>query len=158
MHQLPPAEQLIAALEQFARDLAGALAPDDLDWHLSERLEEWSLTEVVCHLRDVELEVHQPRLEMMLEEEGAFLAGVVADEWAAERDYSRQDGPRALRDFLAAREETMRLLSGLDDELLQRQAQHAFLGPTTMHELLYLIVQHDEAHGEQISDLLQLQQ
>jgi hypothetical protein len=109
----------------------------------------------MCHLRDVEREVHQPRFRALLREDNAFLPGAVSDEWVEERRYRNQDGRRALAQFLAARRETVKMLEEVEGTLWQRQGQHAFFGPTTMHELLNLAVQHDRAHWEQINNLLQ---
>lgn len=153
MQKPPPVDALLAALERFARNVAELLASPGIDWHGSRGDEDWSLTEVVCHLRDVEREVHQPRFEALIAENGAFLPGAVADEWVEERNYCMQNGALALEDFLAAREQTLAMLHGLSAEAWQRQGQHAFFGPTTMHELLYLVAQHDEAHWEQITEL-----
>jgi len=64
---------------------------------------EWSLTEVICHLRDTELEVNLPRLRMLLELDEPFIPARVTAEWAKERDYNNQDFSQALMDFTSAR-------------------------------------------------------
>ena len=48
------------------------------------------------------------------------------------------------------------VIESLDESTWQRQGRHAFFGLTTMHELLYLIVRHDEIHWQQINKLLTL--
>lgn len=154
MRDLPSVPELLAQLKGFASELGELLALPDLPWHKSPDENEWSLTEVVCHLRDVELEVHQPRFQALMAQEGAFLPGAVSDEWVEERRYRDQDGPVALVQFLDARRATLTTLGTLDQGMWQRQGQHAFFGPTTMHELLSLAVQHDQAHREQIWALL----
>ena len=154
MQQPPPVDRLLTDLTTFPRDLTRLLSGAELDWKLRRQAGEWSLTEVICHLRDVEREVHQERFEVLIREDGAFLPGAVADAWVTERGYQAQNGKEALGSFLVAREQTVALLEGLDESLWQRQGQHAFFGPTSMHELLYLAVQHDQAHWEQIVNLL----
>lgn len=154
MQEPPPVDTLLSSLQTFADQVQLALTKIDIDWHGESQSNEWSLTEVVCHLRDVEREVHQPRVSALIEEEEAFLPGAVADAWVIERAYYRQDGPSALREFVEARASTLRTLGALDEQLFKRQGQHAFFGPTTLHELVYLMVQHDEAHMEQILKLL----
>ncbi len=145
----PPAGDLLAELAAFgARVLR--LLDADLDWLEKPSPDEWSLTEVACHLRDVEREVHRARIEAMLAGEGAFLAGVDADVWAEERRYRAQDGRAAVADFAAARAETIARLSALPPAIWERQGQHTFFGPTSLHEIVYLAVQHDRVHGEQI--------
>lgn len=154
MQEPPPVSDLLAELARFAEESERALADPTVDWHCCPDEGEWSLTEVACHLRDVEREVHQPRFRSLLEQEDAFLAGAVADDWVEERRYREQHGPTALREFLQARRETIDLLPSPESLLWSRQGQHSFFGPTSMHELLYLAVQHDRAHWEQIQELL----
>ena len=38
-----------------------------------------SLTEIACHLRDVDLEVNLPRVQAVLETDNPFIAGAVTD-------------------------------------------------------------------------------
>lgn len=154
MQTPPPIAELLNQLTTMADNVESALAEARVDWGKRPAAEEWSLTEIICHLRDVEKEVHQVRFRALLASDNAFLVGVSADEWAEERGYEHQDGRKALTDFLDARLETSQLLQGLPVDLWQRQARHAFFGRTTMHELLYLAIQHDQIHWEQIVELL----
>lgn len=151
----PPVSELLAQLAQLADKLPEALAPEILNWQWRPARAEWSLTEVVCHLRDVEREVHQPRFKLILTQERPFLPGVSADEWAQTRGYRIENGRAALEAFLIARKETITLLSDLEPAAWQRQGNHAFFGLTTLHELLNLVVKHDQAHWQQVQDLLQ---
>jgi hypothetical protein len=157
MQEPPPVPTLLDDLGAFAARLESELAAEDIDWHCAPAIGEWCLTEVMCHLRDVEQEVHQPRFRAILRREGAFLPGAVADEWVEERAYHRQNGVLALISFLELRAKTVALLPAPDSKLWQRQGQHSFFGPTTMHELLNLVVQHDEAHRQQVTNLLEQQ-
>lgn len=156
MQKPPPVPTLLRRLDAFARDVEQSLSDPIVDWECAPAPGEWCLTEVVCHLRDVEREVHQQRFRSLIEEGETFLPGVVADDWVEERAYREQHGPTALDHFLEARRETLALLRNLEDAAWQRQGQHAFFGPTTLHELLNLAVQHDAAHWEQINHLLAL--
>ena len=154
MQEPPPANELLAELARFAAQVASRVCDGAVSWKEGVAEGSWSLTEVVCHLRDVEREVHQRRLKALIEEPGAFLSGAVADDWAEERGYREQNGPEALAAFLAAREETVRLLHELDESMWAHRGQHAFFGSTSLHELVHLMVQHDAAHWEQIMTLL----
>jgi hypothetical protein len=156
MLELPPVEVLLHALAQFPADVQAALAQPDVDWRRRPAPQEWSLTEVLCHLRDVEQEVHQVRIRALLTTETPFLPGVTPDEWAEPRAYYQQDGPAALAAFVAARQATVGMMSGLETAVWQRRGQHAFFGPTSLHEILNLIVSHDKAHWRQIQDLCRL--
>ena len=111
---------------------------------------EWSLNEVVCHLRDVEQEVNLPRLRAVIEQDNPFLAGADTDPWALERNYAAQDGPRALRDFAQARKTSARLLRGQPASIWTRTARHAIFGPTELIEIVGWFLDHDLIHLEQV--------
>jgi hypothetical protein len=150
MQNPPPVPSLLVELAEFATFLLQALAAPQVPWRWRPAPDAWSLVEILCHLRDVECEVHQPRFRAMSETENPFLPGVDADEWAAPRGYFWQDGRAALADFVAARRDTLALLEHLPEDAWLREARHAFFGQTTLHELLYLVVQHDRVHRQQV--------
>ncbi|MBP6016277.1 MAG: DinB family protein [Candidatus Promineofilum sp.] len=153
----PPVPELLAELAAFRDYVALVPAYGDDDWSRRPSADEWSLTEIACHLRDVEREVHQSRYHALLNQDGAFLPGVDADLWAIPRNYRDQSGPLALADFLAARDKTIALLAPHSAEVWARQGQHTFFGPTSLQELVYLAVQHDRVHGQQIEALVRPQ-
>lgn len=157
MQAPPPISSLLHQLETMESNVEVALSRPDLDWHLHPAAGEWSLTEVMCHLRDVEREVHQHRFHMLIEENNAFILGVSSDEWAKSRDYRSQDGPKATEQYLIARQETLALLRSLAESYWQREGRHAFFGQTSMQELVHLAVRHDELHWEQLKELLAIQ-
>ncbi len=151
MQQPAPVPALLIELEAFATAVAQLLDSNDIDWQWRPDHAEWSLTEVICHLRDVEYEVHQVRFRDIIAAENVFLPGVTADDWIEQRQYQLQNGPAALNEFLAARRQTVVLLETIEDETLwKRRGQHAFFGPTSLHELLNLAVKHDQAHFDQL--------
>ncbi len=145
----PPISELMAELRSFHAETGRILADEKRDWSRRPSEEEWSLTEIACHLRDVEREVHQARVRALVAEEGAYLSGVDADEWAGPRGYRAQDGRVALAEFLTDRQETIDILSTLPVEVWNRQGNHTFFGPTSMQEIVYLAVQHDRSHARQ---------
>lgn len=149
----PPPADLIAELGRFRNRVAALDLSSIAAWQIRSSTDEWSLGEVLCHLRDVEREVHQRRIEAILSEDRAFLAGVNADEWAELRDYCNQDGPTSRAEYLVARDSTLAILGAIAPADWQRQGQHTFFGPTTLQELVFLIVQHDRVHDRQIAIL-----
>jgi HAD superfamily hydrolase (TIGR01549 family) len=110
---------------------------------------EWSLTEVLCHMRDTELEINLPRLLMLLELDEPFIPVRNTETWAEERGYLGQDARLAFRDFVTARLKTVDLLRGLTTEW-QRTARHGIFGPTNLQELVRFMVEHDKLHIRQI--------
>jgi FMN phosphatase YigB (HAD superfamily) len=119
-------------------------------WTGRPRASEWSLTEIVCHLRDVEREVNLPRLHAVVEQDNPFLSGADTDPWARERDYQSQDGPQALRDFAKARKANARFLRSQPASIWTRTARHAIFGPTQLVEIVGWFLDHDLIHLEQI--------
>jgi FMN phosphatase YigB (HAD superfamily) len=112
--------------------------------------EEWSASEVLCHLRDVDAEVNLPRLQKVVNELNPFLPGQDTDPWADTRQYCLQDGLQALSDFTRARLELLRLLEDLPQEGWNLHARHAIFGPTNLKELVNIIAGHDILHVQQV--------
>ena len=110
---------------------------------------EWSYTEIMCHLRDVDSEVNLPRIMQVLNEENPFLPGIDSDKWAHERLYYCQNGPDALKDFTNTRIKLLEILDSLQPSDWQRPASHAIFGPTNLKELVNIIVGHDQVHIQQ---------
>jgi FMN phosphatase YigB (HAD superfamily) len=119
-------------------------------WSQRPSQDEWSHTEVLCHLRDVEVEVNLPRVSRVLEETNPFIPGKDTDPWAEEREYIRQDGMAALNDFIQARLKLLAMLDQISSQSWQRQARHAIFGPTTLAELINITAGHDRLHIHQI--------
>jgi FMN phosphatase YigB (HAD superfamily) len=141
---------LMANLRSTPAAIATLVTPISPDgWTHPPASAEWGLTEILCHLRDVEVEVNLPRIRRLLTEDDPFLAGEVTDRWVEERHYAQQDGPQALFDFISARKETISLLNDLQVEW-SRTARHSIFGRTSLQELVGFITGHDRAHVQQI--------
>ena len=143
-------QALLANLRSTPAALASLTARLPLDaWTHVPAPAEWCLTEIICHLRDVEREVNLPRLRKVLAEENPFLAGESTDVWVKERKCAQQDGRQALADFTAARKEVLGLLASLVEQW-SRPSRHAIFGPTTLQELVGFMAGHDRAHVQQV--------
>jgi len=130
-------------------DTIGRNAPDN-KWTRRATEGSWCLTEVICHLRDLEIEVNLTRITEILTNENPFLIGIDTDLWANERSYIKQDGRKALSEFTAARMELLASLSSLLPAELDKPAQHSILGRTNIKELARIIAAHDRLHIQQI--------
>ena len=150
----PPAElaHRLARTVPTSQELTAG--PDRENWLFRPGPGEWSATEIICHLRDVDREVHLPRLRSLIVEEQPFMPGVVSDEWAIERDYQAQDGRVALAALAAVRAELLALLPPAGSHIWERRGRHTFFGPTSFLELVYLALEHDELHIAQLRDVL----
>lgn len=137
-----------AVLDTLTRDLPTPV------WRLTPRPGEWSLTEITCHLHDVEEEVNLVRLRRLLDTHNPFLAGQDTDRWVEERNYSQCDGRQELVAFFQRRIEVLQILEELPEEDWQRPARHAIFGPTRLIELVRIMAAHDRLHVQQIFSLV----
>jgi FMN phosphatase YigB (HAD superfamily) len=138
---------IMASTPAVLRSLSSTLT--ERDWRKEPALDDWAMNEIVCHLRDTEIEVHQMQLGLMIEKEGAFLPRPESDVWANEREYLNVDGKTALTEFASARIDSLKILKGLDDEIWTRNARHAIFGPTNFLEVTGFIADHDRLHVQQ---------
>ena len=110
---------------------------------------EWALLDIICHLRDVDREVNITRVDSILRENNVFINGQPTDQWAEERHYFEQDIEIAFSEFVIARLKLIDALAHLEKTDWERKARHAFLGPTTLAELIGIVVDHDRLHIKQ---------
>jgi hypothetical protein len=144
---------LVAALQAapaFFHHLTRTVHPDK--WALRPAEREWSLTEIMCHLRDVDAEVNLPRVEAVLSEVNPLIAGQDTDPWAEERQYIQQDGAAAFRDYVLSRRKFVEELKALSPQDWERPARHTIFGPTQLRELVGFMSEHDRSHILQARD------
>lgn len=125
-------------------------------YNVRAKPDEWGLTEILCHLRDVEQEVNLPRLKKVIDEADPFLPGMVTDPWAEERQYICQDAATALASFTQSRLQMLSLLESLSAEGWRRTARHAIFGPTHIKELAGINAGHDRLHVQQVRKTVDL--
>ena len=132
--------------DEFAAEIAGV--PDVV---LSRRPDgkNWSVREVLCHVRDIEESFMARFQAIMLTDEPAFLP-VEPDRWAEERQYQRNDAMEALRAFRTRRDESLRFLRGLKPNQWERGGIHATRGRMTIKDFVGLMVWHDDNHLDQL--------
>lgn len=142
---------ILAQLRSTPAVLAGILeSVSSSTWTHRPAEGEWSVTEILCHMRDVEREVDQPRIDLILSQEEPFIPGQNPDTWAEEREYIKQDGAQALRDFTLARLGTLDRLATLSPAQWSRKTRHAIFGPTSLQELVSFNAEHDRLHIQQV--------
>ncbi len=115
----------------------------DASWGERPSAREWAPHEVVCYLRDRELEVCQPGLQRLLDEEAPFLPAADSQAWPEDRAYLQQDLRAALEAFVDARQRTIARLSGLSEEDWSRPGRHALLGSITLATWLDSAADHE---------------
>jgi FMN phosphatase YigB (HAD superfamily) len=138
----------LRAVPAAVRVMTASLAADT--WNQRPEGGEWAPAEIMCHLRDVELEVNLPRLAALLEQANPHLPAFDTDRWAGERDYLHQDGGMARDDFCQARIQLISILAEIEPQDWERSGRHSLLGPTTIRELMKITSEHDWLHLAQL--------
>jgi FMN phosphatase YigB (HAD superfamily) len=116
---------------------------------------EWSLTEVLWHLRDTELEINLPRLERVLTENTPFIAVPDSNAWAEQRVYLEREADIAWNELISGRLSLLARLANLTDADWARKARHSIFGPTSFQEMVAFMVEHDRLHIQQIWKIVQ---
>jgi FMN phosphatase YigB (HAD superfamily) len=141
-------------IHRLRGNLAAVLAMTaDLDtntWRRAPGEGEWAPLEILCHLRDLEIEVNQPRFRRVLEEQEPFIPHADTDHLAEERDYVSQTPHLCQGSFSEARRATIDMLSGIDTADWERLGRHSLFGPTSLQELVRVVVDHDLIHLDQL--------
>jgi hypothetical protein len=152
-----PGALLAAARAELARTpdvLAGLVAGlDAAGWRARPAPKEWAPVEIVCHLRDEEVEDFGARVRVVVEG-GAEFVRIDPERWAVERRYLEDDGPRALTTFRERRTTTLAFLSSLAADRLTGRVVHARTGGLSGLDLLAAWVAHDRLHLAQLAATL----
>lgn len=127
--------------------MTNGLSPDM--WRSKPAPSEWTLTELVCHIRDTEREIHHLQLRLFAGKDAPFIPRPDTGVWASQRDYAHEDGPTALREFFEARRVTLDILKNTSDQGWGQKARHAIFGPTDFREVVGFMADHDRMHIHQ---------
>jgi len=152
-----PAALLAAARAQLARmpgildGLLGGL--DAAVWRARPAPAEWAPVEIVCHLRDEEIEDFGARVRVIAEG-GERFTPIDPEGWAVERRYLEDDGPRALAAFRERRAASLAFLATVSPERLTTALTLGRTGPLSGLDLLAAWVGHDRLHVAQLAATL----
>jgi hypothetical protein len=125
---------------------------DDL-WRARPAPNEWSPLEIVCHLRDEEMEDFGARVRVVLEGGTAFVP-IDPERWAIDRRY-RDDDPRgALESFARRRRENLLFLGTIEPARLAHAVALGRSGELSGLDLLAAWVTHDRLHVAQLAATL----
>ena len=112
--------------------------------------ENWSVVEVLCHLRDAE-EINLSRVEAMRTGSNPPIAPFDQLALARERNYREADPGSAMADFTRLRARYVALLAALSEEDWERTALHNELGSITIFTQGLHRASHDAVHCAQIA-------
>jgi hypothetical protein len=122
-------------------------------WRARPALAEWAPVEIVCHLRDEEVEDFGARISVILDGRASF-APIDPERWATERRYLDDDGPRALAAFRERRAASLSSLVAIAPARLAAAVAHARTGQLSGLDLLAVWVEHDRLHLAQLGAVL----
>ena len=148
--QFKSPESATSILSASPAVLHGMSLPLDAgQWSHEPAPNDWAFTEIICHLRDTECEIHQSQIQLFSGQNNPFIPRPDTGVWASERNYLNEDGRNALLSFSEARRETLMMLQGLSDADWARPARHAIFGPTNFLEVIKFMADHDRLHIQQ---------
>jgi len=143
----------LAMTAEIIKGLIAGLSHDD--FRLRKAVEEFSVLENICHLRDIEQEGYAVRITRILEQTNPTLPDLKGKRLAEERRYNEQDPEAALCAFEAARSDNVKKVRSISDDRLRRIGVMEGVGEITLERLLRMIYEHDREHIEDIRRLCQ---
>lgn len=133
------------------RALALGVGEEEARWRLPSG--GWSILEVVCHLKDEEMDDFRQRLRLTLEDPAREWPKMDTEAWVTERRYQERSLKPELDAFLAERRKSLDWLRGLEAPDWSRAHAHPRLGSMAAGDLLVSWVAHDLLHIRQIARL-----
>jgi hypothetical protein len=112
--------------------------------------ENWSVIEVVCHLRDSE-EYGLQRVTRMRDQDNPEILPWDQEKLAAERNYPAQELHAVLSEFISLRQQRIAVLESLPPEGWERTGYHHEIGVITIFSHTLHMVSHDAIHCAQIA-------
>ncbi len=142
----------LAHLNRFPRILSALVEGlSDSIWRWKPASGNWSIVEIVCHLRDEEREDFRRRIELTIEDPNQAWPKIDPVVAATNRNYHGQSPANVLQEFFFERKKSLRWLKKMDAIPLERTYQHPTVGPVTVGELLASWAAHDLLHVRQIT-------
>ena len=144
--------ELIDALKSTPETLKGLLSQVSVAQVKSAKGgdENWSVVEVVCHLRDAE-EISFQRMQAMCDQDHPKITGYDQEALAREQNYNQTSLHVALNAFIGFRERHIAALSALSSEEWERSGEHNEFGRITIFAHTLHKVSHDAIHCAQIA-------
>ena len=151
-----PSEQLLAVLAAAPSRLGTVTTGLDQDLLTTSLDGEWSVNEVLAHLRSC-CDVWGDCIRRILAEDAPTIRAVNPTTWIDSTDYRQQDFVRSLRVFSAQRADLLAVLEPLPPEAWWRSATVTGAGaPLTKTVLDYAdrLARHERTHVKQVEALV----
>ena len=141
--------QILEQTPGLLKNLLANVTREQLDWQPSA--ERWSITMVLAHLANVEVDGFRNRFRAMVDHDQPVLPSY--DQLALFRSGAVFDPHAELARFAELRGETLVLLRALPEGAGERRARHEEFGIITVAQLLNEFAFHDLGHIRQIMEL-----
>jgi hypothetical protein len=135
---------ILRSTSERLRTITGDLSTEAHTWKPSP--EKWSMIENVCHLRDIEQEGYNVRIERIANEDTPILPDINGQQLAIDRQYNQQDLRAALDAFDSARTKSIELVTSYPEATLSRVGTFEDFGDMTLAGLLEVMCDHDKGH------------
>ena len=145
--------ETITRLEHTARAiqaLVDGVTEEQAHWKPSEK--DWSITEVICHLADEEVEDFRTHTDQLLYHTDESWQAIDPQAWVTQRKYNQQDHRTGLQRFLFERQESLRWLSRLESPDWDSKIENQY-GKLTAGDALLSWAAHDLLHLRQLIEL-----
>lgn len=109
----------------------------------------WSIAEVLAHLADAEL-VGGFRMRLIAGSNGVTIQAFDQDVWADVLNYADRDPKVSLEAFRALRENNLRMLKALPENVWENHGVHSERGKETLAHVVRMFAGHDLNHLAQI--------
>jgi len=142
---------LVESLEKtgaFVVNLLNGLDEETIRFRLEPQ--KWSLLEIICHLRDEEIEDFPFRTQFTLENPGKIPPPFDPSKWVEARNYGQQDFDQVLEQFRTERLNSIEWLKGLTNAQWSNSFTHPKLGEMSASLFLHNWVAYDQLHIRQI--------
>ena len=141
----------LSATPLQAQALACGLSEEQLSWRAEAT--KFSIRENILHLRDIDVEGYEKRVQLILSQDCPALPDVDGGKLARERNYNAQPVEPVLLDLHRSRAASVARLKACNEQDLDRAAEMQGVGTINLRRLLELWMEHDQGH---IVDMTQL--
>lgn len=145
-----PFTRRLAEQAEAIRALVETVSDEQARWKPGPQ--DWSILEVINHLRDEENEDFRAHLDLILHRPGDPWPRIDPQGWVTGRSYNDRAFQESLGDFLAAREDSLAWLRGLTSPNWEAVYEAPF-GRITAGDMLASWVAHDLLHVRQLVEL-----
>ena len=114
--------------------------------------DKWSIAEILAHLVDAEL-VGSWRYRSIIGNNGIPVQAFDQDAWAQKFDYAGRDAKESLETFRVLRENNLRMLKALPEDLWENYGMHSERGKESISHLVNMFAGHDLNHLAQIEKI-----